>query len=131
MLTPGGLNALDNGQFITNAIEWLDTANAQKVLFTTGHDEEINGNINGLRTLLPNYSFDPVTAPLTTSQLPRNTVLIIGHAKADFTFDEIEAICQFVSDGGSLLLAAQGWAWIPYWNRPLDEFPMNRVGRAL
>ena len=112
MLTPGGLAALDNGQFIANVIEWLDKANTKKILFTTGHDEAIVGTVvDGLRALLPNHSFDPVSAPLTPSQLPSDTVLIIGHAKADFTANEIEAIRQFVGSGGGLLLffsAAQG-----------------------
>jgi hypothetical protein len=129
MLTLGGLAAFDNSRFITNVIGWLDKANTRTVLFTTGHDEGISGvNIDGLRSLLPNHSFDPVSAPLTPSQLSPNAVLIIGHAKADFTVGEIEAIRQFVESGGSLLLAAQGWAWVPYYNRPLDEFPMNRIG---
>jgi len=129
LLSHEALTTLDNGPFITNVFAWLDQTHARTVLFTTGHAEGVgDAFLYGLRAMLPTYSFTALTAPLTLSQLPSNAVLLIGHATADFTPGEIEAIRHFVSNGGGLLLAAQGWAWIPYWNRPLDEFPMNRVG---
>lgn len=129
LLTPEGVAAFDNGRLVSNVVTWLDQRTSRKVLYTTGHDEGIGtANLTGLRSLLPQYSFTPISAPITSTQLPTDAVLIIGHAKADFTLAEIEVIRRFVAAGGGLLLAAQGWAWIPYWNRPLDEFPMNRVG---
>lgn len=129
ILTTGGLPLFDNTRFVGNVLQWLDQSGKQKVLYTTGHDEGIGpDHIETMRNLFPGYSFDPVAAPLTLSQLPSDAVLIIGHAKADFTAQEIEAIRIFVADGGGLLLAAQGWAWVPFWHRPLDEFPMNVVG---
>ena len=129
ILTTGGLPLFDNTPFIANVLDWLDQSDKHKVLYSTGHDEGIGpDHIDTMRHIFTSYSFDPVSTPLTASKLPSDAVLIIGHAKADFTAGEIEAIRQFVANGGGLLLAAQGWAWVPFWHRPMDEFPMNLVG---
>lgn len=72
------------------------------------------------------------------TKLSNTGVLVICNAWGDFTPTEIEAIINFVKDGGGLLAAGLGWSWQQYGpagrpNRspkPLAQYPMNLLFQA-
>ncbi|MCX6628422.1 MAG: hypothetical protein NTW28_12425 [Candidatus Solibacter sp.] len=65
------------------------------------------------------------------TKLQRAGVVILGNQWGGFTSQELDAILQFVKDGGGLLAVGLGWSWeqarpgAP--KRPMDQYPMNQL----
>lgn len=70
---------------------------------------------------------------VSRTDLSHYSVLVIArpHTRS-ISADEAEAICQFVEEGGGLLIAGLGWFWAQC-NPTLtiEEFPLNVLGRRL
>jgi hypothetical protein len=56
-------------------------------------------------------------------------VLIISTPIVSYSNEEIQAIKQFVNEGGGLLLMGNGWYWVDYHHSPIETFPFNQVSR--
>ena len=123
----------DNGLFLSNLIAWLDSTVQKKVLYTTGHREQFDsGDAGPLRTVLVNRGYGIAALPgtITPSLLANCSVLIIGNAWRDFTAGEIQAVQNFVSSGGGLLMAGLGSSWLAS-NAPqtIEDYPMTKMAQ--
>ena len=123
---------LDNGDFLVNALEWLDEPTGTgEIRATSGHGEfAAGGALSGLTTLADAAGLNLVGlgGTVTTAALDDVSVLIVGNAWGDFTAAEIEAIEEFVDGGGGLLLAGLGWSWVS--SNPdetLEDYPMIQL----
>ena len=118
----------DNGLFLTNLIGWLDASVQKKVLYTTGHRENFDSTDAGpLRTALVNrgYTLTALGGTITPSSLTAGSVLIIGNAWRDFTAAEIQAVQDFVTNGGGLLMAGLGSSWLG----SNADYPMTKMAQ--
>lgn len=106
-----------------------------RLLFDEAHSEwiSIEGNYkefaNSLRMaghVVEHTTFSPITYDI----LRDYDVYIVGTAWGSFTSAEVDAITQFVSNGGGLFLTGLGWSWVnPTENRTLESYPMNLISR--
>lgn len=128
LLSQSGLGIFDNAQFMKNMLEWLKQTNALQIAYTTGHGEWANAL--PLQQLLTNTP-PPISAspaPITKDSLNEVSVLIVGNAWGEFSTQEVEAIRQFVQNGGGLLLAGLGWSWIAYnSDATIEDYPMHKI----
>ena len=120
----------DNYTFFLNAIDWLDAADRNRVLVTTGHGEwaRINDDLQSRLTSL-GYTVETATGQLTQAQLDNAGVVIIGNAWGEFTQAELDLLQSYLEEGGGLFLSGLGWSWEPYNpGKTLDDYPMNKIG---
>lgn len=74
---------------------------------------------------------------ITEEQLKNAGILVLpaeGYARLQqFADNEIQAMVDFISAGGGLLCGGQAWSWAysSYGNRPIEDFPLNRLGESL
>ena len=131
LLTNEALELFDNKQFGINIINWLDEKlNKRKILVTTGHQECYGGNnFDNFKTELENLGYLVIrfSGVITSSVLSDVSVVIIGNAWGSILDSEIEALKNFVLNGGGLFLMGLGWSWKG--RGPLDEYPMNRIAK--
>ena len=128
MLGDQGLSLLDNGKLMSNIVYWLRGTNASTIQYTTGHGEWASGL--PLQKFLTNAGFtiSGLVCPMTTNSLAMISVLIVGNAWNDFTANEIEAVRQFVAQGGGLLMAGLGWSWGAYHpGKSMEDYPMTQM----
>lgn len=130
-LTNEALNLFGNKQFGNNVIDWLDKLGKRRILVTTGHREWYGGNnFDQFKTELESrgYTVTRFSGTITTSELSDVGVVLIGDAWGAVLDSEIDALTNFVTNGGGLLLTGLGWSWEPY--NPgftLDDYPMNKI----
>jgi hypothetical protein len=104
-----------------------------RVLFDEAHSEwtSISGNWQAFADDLrvQGYAVERhATGPLTADLLANFDVVVVGTAWGDFTTIELDAIQQFVTNGGGLFLTGLGWSWVnPDLGRTLENYPMNRI----
>ena len=56
-------------------------------------------------------------------------VVFIGNAWGAFMQAELDALNEFLQQGGGLFLMGLGWSWEPHnEGRTLDDYPMNQIG---
>ncbi|MEM3489071.1 MAG: hypothetical protein QXO75_05375, partial [Nitrososphaerota archaeon] len=131
-LTNEALDLFDNREFGNNLIDWLDKLNKKKVLVTMGHREVYGGdNFDNFKRELEKrgYIVTRFYGELTTSVLTDVSIVLIGNAWGGFSKLEIDALENFVVNGGGLLLMGLGWSWKSHnQGKTLDEYPMNRIG---
>ena len=117
----------DNRQFGNNIINWLNSGSyKRKVLVSVGHGEPWvgSGSYSSFYSGLSGYTVTTHTGPITSHALSDVSVLLISCARgSDFSSVEIDAIKNFVSNGGGLLIQGLGWSW----SSTLDGYPMNKV----
>jgi hypothetical protein len=127
----GNFNLLNNGALLLNTVAWLRNGGPSSVRYTTGHSEWVTGaSLNDLgQALLPlGYNFGALSAPITPTGLTGVGVLIVGNAWAAFTPAEIEAVRQWVAQGGGVWLLGCGWSWEPYHpGSPIEDYPMMKM----
>jgi len=75
------------------------------------------------------YNVTATNQKLTFDTLDKYDVLIIATPIYTFSKEEIYDIKRFVELGGGLLLMGNGWYWRYYHEKPLKEFPFNKLGR--
>jgi hypothetical protein len=132
LFTDDSIVQLDNALFDVNLIRWLNGGGKGKVFSSSGHSEWLGigkMNILGSHLLTNGFELASTSAPLSSSSLALASVLIVGNAWGSFTPDEIEAVRQFVTNGGGLLLSGLGWSWPAYHaGSTLDDYPMTKMG---
>jgi hypothetical protein len=131
LLSDTSLGQLDNSRFVLNLMLWLNETAQRKALFSTGHGEWDNiGNMNTLGGLLSSNGFtlNLASTPLNATNLALTSVLFIGNAWGSFTTNEIEAVRQYVANGGGLFLAGLGWSWMAYHTgMTMNDYPMTQI----
>lgn len=124
-------DVLDNGVLLENVIRWLDLSDRHQVSYSVGHSEWVQtAGLSGLSTRMNNsgYSFSPLSGSLSSDKLANTAVLIVGNAWGDFSAAEVEAVRQFVADGGGLVLVGLGWSWVPYHpGKTMEDYPMTKL----
>jgi hypothetical protein len=122
----GAGELLDNARFLQNVVAWLDGAGSKAVRYTTGHGEWIQTfNDLALRMASNGYVFTALPDTISASQLATSSVLIVGNAWQAFTSNEVDAVRQFVENGGGLCLLGLGWSWEPYHpGSTIEQYPM-------
>jgi len=129
-LTNEALELFDNRQFGSNVIDWLDRFGTGEVLVTTGHGEWYGDNFSNFKAELESRGYNVTRFPrtLTPSILLDVGVVLINNAWGNVLSSEIDALTDFVTNGGGLFLEGLGWSWEPY--NPgftLDDYPMNKI----
>ena len=105
-----------------------------RILFDEAHSEwiSIEGSYQELanRLRLNGHIVDRITtAPISYSVLADYDVYVVGTPWGSFDSSEIDAIVQFVEEGGGLFLTGLGWSWVnPDEGRTLDNYPPNVIG---
>jgi len=75
------------------------------------------------------FTADSIDEPLTLEELSNYDILVISHPTLKYTSSEVRAIKEFVGEGGGLLLMGNGWAWADYSNKPMKDFPFNKIAK--
>lgn len=124
------LSRQDNEQFGRNIVNWLDRENTGCVLVRR---TLWSGTVEyGLLSQLASEGYEiravPRDVELTQEHLEGCGVLVICHRWDPITSAEIDAIVDFVSNGGGLWLFGLGWSYYGYVDPNLDNFPMNQIG---
>ena len=128
-LTNEALELFDNKRFGNNIVDWLDNLGKRKILVTTGHGEWYGGsNFDNFKAELESRGYEVVrfSGTITPSVLSDVGIVLIGNAWGNVSDSEIDALTNFVSNGGGLLLIGLGWSYKGYVG-PLDEYPMNKI----
>jgi hypothetical protein len=128
-LTNDALGLFDNMHFGNNIVDWLDKLQRRKMLITRGHQEWGGGsNLDLFVVELENrgYTVTRFSDSITDSALSDVGVVFIDTAWGTFMQSEMEALADFVREGGGLFLIGLGWSWKGY-QGPLDEYPMNLI----
>ena len=119
------LTRVNSPILLRSAVGWLNLSNDEgKILISSGHCEIaslIKKNPYGLPALkLQNqlqeweYTVNNISAPIDETKLREGNILVIGNAWGNFTQSEIDAVENFVKNGGSLLVVGSGWPWRKY-----------------
>ena len=66
---------------------------------------------------------------LTKERLFSCDILVISSPTKAYSEEEIYNIKQFVEKGGGLLLMGNGWSWVGYEHKPIEDFPFNQISR--
>jgi hypothetical protein len=67
--------------------------------------------------------------PLTCVRRSNCDILVISTPLRYFSGEEFYTIRRFVIEGGGLLLMGNGWYWVDTYERPIEDFPLNQIGR--
>ncbi len=101
-----------------------------RISISSGHCEIIPDGYKGeiseiLKDELLRYegsSVEILKAPLDSNSLAATDVLIVGNAWGNFMDSEIDAVQNFVENGGGLLATGLGWSWKEYLYKPFGSF---------
>jgi ABC-type uncharacterized transport system involved in gliding motility auxiliary subunit len=98
------LTGLRAEQRLTAAILYVTANKVPKAAYTTGHQETVN--LETLDSLLTSGNYDVDTISLMqTGEVPSDVdLVIISQPKGDFTADEIDALEDFMNDGGRMIV---------------------------
>jgi ABC-type uncharacterized transport system involved in gliding motility auxiliary subunit len=98
------LTGLRAEQRLTAAILYVTANKVPKAAYTTGHQETVN--LETLDSLLTSGNYDVDTISLMqTGEVPSDVdLLIISQPKGDFTAEEIDALEDFMNDGGRMIV---------------------------
>lgn len=125
------IDLFDNRAFGDNMVDWLDKTTAKKkILVTTGHSEwwvdtdRLDKFYEELRGR--GYTIEKYPGTITSSELSDVSVVLINSAWSDFSEAEIDAIKNYVLNGGGLFLWGLGWSWVQY-KGSIDSYPMNKM----
>ena len=84
------------------------------------------------------YELVPLEEPLTAANMQNIRILIIsgiahGMNTRPYEPAEVDAIEQYVKNGGGLFCSGQAWSWVykEYGNSPIEKYPVNAIGRKL
>lgn len=103
-----------------------------KILYDTEHSFVSFSSYNDfMENLKENHNIQIFFAneKLTLDVLYRYDILVIATPIEIFSKEERYCIKKFVEEGGNLLLMGNGWYWRHYHEKPLAEFPFNRLGK--
>ena len=123
--------------FLDLAIKW-STFESQKtkILFTVGHCETVSESpwpesaVTAPAKAIEEwgYSLEPIQNLAEPALLGSAGLLIVGNAWSEFAREEIDAVVNFVADGGSLLMVGLLWSFQsnPAWSFQSDRDPEHR-----
>ena len=100
------LTGLRAEQRLTSAILYVTANKVPKAAYTTGHQEDTNHET--LDTLLTSANYDTETLSLMQEgKVPDDIdMLIISQPQGDFTTEEIDALEEFMDNGGKMIVFA-------------------------
>jgi hypothetical protein len=116
------------------ALQWLRGDKPEKVLLAKGGRQVMQPNeLNDLSNKIRSWQFDveQIDEFSDYAKLASAGVIVIGNQWGGFRADEINAIEQFVRNGGGVLAAGLGWSWkqpnpgAPI--RAMDQYAMNQL----
>ncbi|NEO61215.1 MAG: trypsin-like serine protease [Moorea sp. SIO4G2] len=118
---------------LISAFGWLNlSSNNKSVLISSGHSEIISFKGSPFNTKPPlalkkllnkwGSTVGDIVAPIDDTKLKKGNILVVGDAWGNFTQSEIDAVENFVKNGGSLFVVGLGWSWKQYSENP-PEFP--------
>jgi hypothetical protein len=123
-----------DNMMLGTALEWLRGDMPQKVLLASGPRQVLpQAQLTDLSNEIRGWQFavDEIEDLGDSTKLSSAGVLVIGNEWGGLRTQEIDAIQQFVKNGGGLLAAALGWSWkqprpgAPI--RPIDQYAMNQL----
>ena len=99
------LTGLRAEQRLTSAILYVTANKVPKAAYTTGHQEDTNHET--LDTLLTSANYDTETLSLMQEgKVPDDIdMLIISQPQGDFTTEEIDALEEFMENGGKMIVS--------------------------
>ena len=99
------LTGLRAEQRLTSAILYVTANKVPKAAYTTGHQEDTNHET--LDTLLTSANYDTETLSLMQEgKVPDDIdMLIISQPQGDFTTEEIDALEEFMTGGGKMIVS--------------------------
>jgi hypothetical protein len=95
--------------------------------FHTFIGEDFYGIFNS--ELSTQFSIESTNEVLTREKLSNYNTLVIPTPVEIFSGEEIQNIMNFVEEGGGLLLMGNGWYWVDYHYRPIEDFPFNQIAK--
>ncbi|HMB73685.1 MAG TPA: ATP-binding protein, partial [Gammaproteobacteria bacterium] len=138
--------------FLDVALTWLGGSDNARIVFSDGHNETLPwyhetpwlALLDRLRN--QDYETELIADFAVPGALDEAGMIVVANAWLPFEPAEIDAIVDFVDDGGGLLAAGLGWSWVqigwPEWLesirnadptaesdavRALDNYPMNQL----
>lgn len=128
ILNESAWGSFDNAQFLKNILDWLKNTNTARIRYATGHGELVAQPQVAQLIADPDLTISGLPDQITSAELRRTGVLIVGNASKHFTEQEVEVVRRFVEKGGGLLLAGLGWSWTAYNpSLSIDDYPMQRL----
>lgn len=117
----------DNLVFIENAINWITPGTNKNISLKQGWIN--SGNSTIIQSSLSNngYTFSTISS-ISTASLANTDILILGNdwnGNTNYNAIELNAIDNFVANGGGLLIAGLGWSY----PGGLAQYPMNSVSQ--
>lgn len=111
-------------QKLTNAIVDTTIAKKPKIYFLTGHEEyAVDAELASLAVYIQNEVNEVATLNLLTTTFPEDCdTLVIANPTKDFLDNEVEAITQYIQNGGNIL-------WMS--NPNVDELALPNVQKIL
>lgn len=131
----------DNLTFVDNALRWsmrptpagCPTQRITVAIYEGYEDFSETQEIAGLARRR-DWSYEPIRptgdARDLASQLRCVNALIWGNPWDDIGDPLLAAVVAYVRDGGGLLLGGLGWSWMGYSQKPMEDYPANRLAAA-
>jgi ABC-2 type transport system permease protein len=97
-------------QYITSAVNYIETGIVKSVKVLTGHDEAAPSSYLTLLNALSSRGYEMASYNTMTSADPldpMNDTLLVVSPKSDLSDDEYAAISEFLTDGGKALIIMQ------------------------
>jgi hypothetical protein len=128
-------STLPLNQIIKQLLDDMEVKPKRKVGIDTFHGD----TWGGLTNLLGDNAFELVriNSKIDDESLrPINAMIIATrgmNSDKGFEESEIDAIQGFVANGGSILCVDLAWSWVypKYGNKPLEQFPLNLLGKRI
>lgn len=125
MFIDQNINQEDNFLFLLNVMNWLNPGTSRVKLKEEWVSTE-NTTILQAALAENNYTFNSFSGNITTSALTNTDILILPNDWNNlelYSVNELQTLEQFVSNGGSVLLAGNAWAY----PETIEEYAMNQV----
>lgn len=121
----------DNERLGHNAIAWLDSRDTKRICVRRTASRSAETRLVDVLVKTGRYEKKVVEIgqALTVRSLSGCGVLIYELQAEQVPEEEYELIEKFVETGHGLYLWGLGWAWLTYQKKPLDEYPMNKLGK--
>lgn len=120
----------DNIQFGINIFDWFSASEEHTILYDGYHSAQKEAFYSTFFSRLSTqFTIKCTYNSLTKENLFNCNILVISQPTKAYSEEEISNIKQFVEEGGGLLLMGNGWAWVDYDHKSIEDFPFNQIGR--
>jgi hypothetical protein len=124
-----------NIAFRTNILSWLNEDPAYKRIgIPNSHGEALTQDTisKSLSSWASSNGMKFANISLTKSSLETVDSVILGNPSIQYEDSEIEALTDYVENGGSVLIVGSGWFWSQRFGDPQAvQMPLNILGRLL